>query len=436
MKVLLSAYSCLPNAGSEPGIGWNWAQCIAACGHKVFVITRAINQNSIEAACKKDAIQNPRFLFHDLSPTLQKLYKLPFGNYAYYFLWQYTAANLASRVHAQENFDQVQHITWGSFRLPSFMGKLGIPFIFGPVAGGEDTPKNLRQGLGPRGRLWDFLRRISNFVLTRAPLMTATYRHAIQIAATTNETLRAIPASYRHKAVVQQAVGIDPQNLQFSNSDNSPLPLPSTNSKLNLLFVGRLLPWKGIHLALKAIAALGPQSKDVHLTIVGSGSDHARLQHLARRLGLTESVSWIPWMKREQLFRMYSQFDLFLFPSLHDSGGMAVLEAMSFGLPVLCLDLGGPAISVDSTCGKVIPTNRRTEEEVVSTISSSLSQLLSDRSLLEPLSLAAASRVSSFSWQSAVNSFYRSSSVPAHLQATSSTEINPVTAGMGRSSAR
>ncbi|HEY2119655.1 MAG TPA: glycosyltransferase [Candidatus Acidoferrum sp.] len=205
---------------------------------------------------------------------------------------------------------------------------------------------------------------------------------------------------------------------------------------MNLLFVGRLLPWKGIHLALKAIAALGPQSKDVHLTIVGSGSDHARLQHLARRLGLTESVSWIPWMKREQLFRMYSQFDLFLFPSLHDSGGMAVLEAMSFGLPVLCLDLGGPAISVDSTCGKVIPTNRRTEEEVVSTISSSLSQLLSDRSLLEPLSLAAASRVSSFSWQSAVNSFYRSSSVPAHLQATSSTEINPVTAGMGRSSAR
>jgi glycosyltransferase involved in cell wall biosynthesis len=435
MKLLLSAYSCLPNTGSEPGIGWNWAQGIAACGHEVFVITRAINQKIIEAASEKDSIRNLRFLFHDLSPTLQKLYKLPFGNYAYYFLWQYTAANLAARVHAKENFDQVQHITWGSFRLPSFMGKLGIPFIFGPVAGGEDTPKNLRQGLGPRGRLWDFLRRISNSVLTRAPLMTATYKQAIQIVATTKETLRAIPAPFRHKAIVHQAVGIDPVRLQLS-ADNSPLPLPPTKNKLNLLFVGRLLPWKGIHLALKAIAALGPQSANVQLTIVGSGSDRSRLRHLAERLGLATSVSWIPWMKQEQLFRLYSQFDLFLFPSLHDSGGMAVLEAMSFGLPVLCLDLGGPAISVDSTCGQIIPTEGRTQEEVVTMISNYLSQVLSDHGILEQLSAGALRRVSSFSWQSVVNSLYRSSPIPAHFQATSNPGMNPAAVDLARSSAR
>src|SRR5450631_3146716 len=97
MKVLLSAYSCLPNAGSENAIGWNWAIGIAACGHPTFVITRAIHRNAIETACEKDSIQNPQFLFHDLSPTIQKLYKVPFGNYVYYLLWQYTAAKVAVR---------------------------------------------------------------------------------------------------------------------------------------------------------------------------------------------------------------------------------------------------------------------------------------------------------------------------------------------------
>ena len=117
MKILLSAYSCLPHAGSEPGIGWSWAEGIARFGHQVFVITRANKREVIEEECRRRAIQNPHFIFHDLSPAVQKLYKLPFGNYAYYTLWQYSAAKRAAQVHASEQFDQVQHITWGSFRL-------------------------------------------------------------------------------------------------------------------------------------------------------------------------------------------------------------------------------------------------------------------------------------------------------------------------------
>jgi len=406
MKVLLSAYSCLPDSGSEPGIGWNWAQGIAACGHEVFVITRAINQKKIEAAVQRASIRNPQFLFHDLSATAQKLYKLPFGNYAYYFLWQYTAANLAARAHASEGFDQVQHITWGNFRLPSFMGKLGVPFIFGPVAGGEDTPKNLRRGLGLRGRVWDFLRRVSNLFLTRMPLMGATYEHATEIVATTNETLLAIPARYRQKTRVQQAIGIDPRSVQSSNNALRQSTVSRKTARLNLLFVGRVLPWKGVHIGLKAIACLGPQAKDIHLNIVGSGSDESRLKHLVERLGIQESVSCIPWMNRRELLAFYPEHDLFLFPSLHDSGGLAVLEAMSLGLPVLCLDLGGPAISVDNTCGKVFGTEARTEEELVRVISEYLSQVLSDLSVLKPLSVGARRRAASLSWEAIIADTY------------------------------
>ena len=407
MKVLLSAYSCLPDTGSEPGIGWNWAQEIAAYGHQVFVVTRAINRKTIEAACERDSIRNPEFVFHDLSALTQRLYQLPLGNYAYYVLWQYSAANLALQIHGEERFEQVQHITWGTFRLPSFMGKLGIPFIFGPVAGGEDTPKNFRSGLGVRGRIWDWARRISNALLTRVPLMSATYLHATQIVATTNETLREIPTPYRRKVRVQQAVGIDTGRLRCTSEVTNSVKTSSKRyAKLKLLFVGRLLPWKGVHIGLKMLARLGPLTKDVHLTVVGSGSDEARLKRLARKLGVADFVSWIPWMKREDLIQLYSEFDLFLFPSLHDSGGMAVLEAMSLGLPVLCLDLGGPGVSVDNTCGRVIKTADRTEAELVRVMASCVSQLFRDRATLEVLAEGARRRVELFSWEAAISSTY------------------------------
>lgn len=406
MKILLSSYCCLPNAGSENAIGWNWALGIAACGHQTFVLTRAIHQDVIKTECEKRSIQNPQFLFHDMSPTIQKLYKLPFGNYAHYLLWQYTAAKAAVSIHAKESFDLVQHITWGNFRLPSFMGKLGIPFIFGPVAGGEDTPKRLRRGLGLRGRVWDGLRRLSNFLLTRTPLMAATYAHATQIVATTNETLREIPEPFREKARVQQAVGIDSGGSCESADRRSVLPTMAKGARLKLLFAGRLQPWKGLHLGLRALAALGQQSKDVHLTIIGSGSDQARLKRIAHRLEIEQSLSWILWMEREDLIQLYSEFDLFLFPSLHDSGGMAVLEAMSFGLPVICLDLGGPGISVDSTCGRVVPTKSQAEEEVVQLIATCLSEFIRNPAILESLSMGARRRAASFSWRATVGCTY------------------------------
>jgi glycosyltransferase involved in cell wall biosynthesis len=404
-RILLSAHSCAPSVGSEPGIGWNWAQAIAAEGHRVTVITRAVNRARIEALCRGEC-RNPEFVFHDLSPVTQKLYKLPLGNWIYYLLWQYTAAKRAVELHRAEKFDQVQHITWGSFRAPSFMGRLGIPFVFGPVGGGEDTPKLLRKGMGWRGRFWDFLRRLSNRLLALDPFMRCTFADASMVLAATRETLRQIPSAYRQKARVQPAAGVIPIAVQNRSSTRPLGPYQERRAALEILNVGRLVPYKGLHLALRALAALGEKRMAVRFTVIGSGYDAPRLKRMARRLNLGDCVRWIPWMPREDLLRTVSDFDLFLFPSLHDSGGMAVLEALSSGLPVVCLDLGGPSEFVDDTCGRVVRTSGADEGRVVADIAASLAEFLEDRSKLKRLSKCASERAKSFTWEEHVRNVY------------------------------
>jgi glycosyltransferase involved in cell wall biosynthesis len=416
MKVLLSAYSCAPNMGSEPEIGWNWARCIAENEQDVTVITRSVNRQVIETCQRGRFAGRLRFAFHDLSPLAQKLYWLPCGNYLYYLLWQYTAAKFAESMHRRECFDRVQHITWGSFRVPSFMGRLKIPFTFGPVAGGEDAPPQLRKGMGFRGRLWDLARRISNYIVAGTPLMRSTYRNATEIITTTEETRRQIPASYRHKCKVHQAVGVDPLvagpngRLDLLRASGTP------RARLEILYVGRLLPWKGLHLALKALAQLKlSASSDIHFTIIGSGYDHARLKRLAARLSLQDCVTWIPWMHRSELLAAYPDFDLFLFPSLHDSGGLAVLEALHFGLPVICLDLGGPAVSVNSSCGVVIPAAQASEPQIIKELAQSILRFLQDPARLEKLSRGARLRAAQVTWNARIRSVYSPPSKPSDV---------------------
>jgi glycosyltransferase involved in cell wall biosynthesis len=418
VKVLLSAYSCLPGTASlaEPGIGWNWARSIAANGHEVVVLTRTVGREYIEEYFDLHPAERMRFAYHDLSRPWLMLYRLPLGNYLYNLLWQHSAARVACELHRTVRFDRVQHITWGSFRVPSFMGRLGIPFTFGPVGGGEDTPPRLRAGLGWRGRLWDALRRISSAVI--APLMGPTYASATEIVAATEETRRAIPARYRDKTLSRQAVGIDSTLLRQAahgatpqrNQSAQPDAYPETR-RLELLFVGRLLAWKGVHLMLKALERLGAGESEIRLTVIGAGSDSARLHRLARQLKVEKLVAWVPWMRRDALIKTYADFDLFTFPSLHDSGGMAVLEALTFGLPVVCLDLGGPAMAVNDRCGRVIPTANLDEDAVVARIAAFLAEMLADRAALARLSDGARARAASLTWQAIVDAVYRGSLV-------------------------
>ncbi|MFB3917498.1 MAG: glycosyltransferase family 4 protein [Terriglobales bacterium] len=365
MRILVSAYACEPNKGSEPGVGWNWAVELARIGHDVTVLTRENNRETIELQRVTVPFPNLRFIYYDLPRWARRWKRRNRGVHLYYLLWQWGAYLIARRLVREHHFDRVHHVTFVSVRQPSFMGLLGIPFTFGPVAGGERAPWRLRKSFPLRGWLRDALRDIANGMVRFDPLMWLTFSTAEQIFVTSEATQTVLPRKFHVKTRVQLAVGLD-RTLAI------PMRVQRGDGEFRVLYVGTLSYLKGIHLALRAFRIVQTQIPGAKLTIIGEGPEEKWLKCTAARLKLDNSVEWRHWIAREELLKQYAHHDAFLFPSLHDSGGMVVLEAIAAGLPVVCLDIGGPAAIVNRTKGCVVATGGRGEADVVADIARAL----------------------------------------------------------------
>jgi glycosyltransferase involved in cell wall biosynthesis len=397
MKVLLSAYACAPNQGSEPGVGWNWGAKLAARGHEVVVITRSNNRRAIESEMAGRARGSLRFVYYDLPKWARWWKKGRRGIHLYYLLWQWGAYRVARRLLRKTTFDLVHHVTLASLRQPSFMGLLGIPFIFGPVAGGESVPRQLRQSFPRRGRIQDALRDFTNRLIRFDPLMRMTFSRAEQILVTSPAAARLLPACSANKAKVRLAIGVDLQK---------PVQAAKNGNGSRLLYAGNLLYLKGVHLALRTLAEVRKKLPHASLTVIGSGPDEHWLRRLARDLGVEQAVTWVGKLPQQQLFRAYREYDALLFPSLRDSGGLVVLEALAQGLPVICLDLGGPGVIVDDSCGRRVATGQQDEAGVVRALAKHIEELASDPQLLAQLHQGAYRRACEFSWDALVSAVY------------------------------
>jgi glycosyltransferase involved in cell wall biosynthesis len=181
----------------------------------------------------------------------------------------------------------------------------------------------------------------------------------------------------------------------------------SPRSGCRLLYVGRLLDWKGVDLALRAVSKFKQSQPEVRFTIVGDGPASTHLQRLTEELGLSEVVKWVPSVAQNKLEKYYRAADLFLFPSLRDSGGMAVLEAMAHRLPVICTDLGGPGIIVNKSCGRVVSARHNSREQIVSGLVEALREIAPKPTLYSSLAVGASARARQFEFSKLVASIHR-----------------------------
>lgn len=397
MKLLVSAYACEPGKGSEPAVGWNWVRALVRRGYEVHVLTRSNNREAIERVVA-GGDPAPIFHYYDLPRWMRAWKRRPGGIYFYYLLWQAGAYRLAKRLHAAEQFDRAHHVTFASYRQPSFMGGLGIPFIFGPVGGGESMPAEFRRRLSSGSRIAEAVRNAGNALISLDPLMRSTFSKAETIACTTAETMACIPAAYRAKCVVQLAIGIEESEIHPAG--------PRERAEPHFLFVGRLLYWKGLHLAFRALARVRGSLPNVRLKIIGTGEDRGWLEDQARAAGVTDLLEWISSTPHCEIAREYRDSMALVFPSLHDSGGMVVLEALAAGLPVICLDLGGPGTIANTECAIVVPSRNGSEDAVVERVAEGMIRVATDADLRDRLARNAVNRAKQLTWDRAADHLY------------------------------
>ena len=342
MNVLLSAYACMPNAGSEPGNGWNWAVHLAARGINVTVLTRDNNRGVIEPYLAAHPVANLQVEYVAV-PT--KLFKA--GSGMHYALWQACVVKPMRALHRIRGFDVIHHLTYTSIHVPTQLWRVGVPTIFGPVGGGQTAPATMLPYFGASRSSEE-----RRTLLTRALRHSPWHRRWLQ-------KMRVVLAANSDTADLIKALGRQDVRVQFDNGiaasylADAPRSFPPETVPVRLLWVGRLLPRKALPLALDALANT---QRPATLTIVGDGMSQATVRDLIGERGLSDRVEWagrrLSW---EEVRAAYGSHDALLFTSIRETSGLQLLEAMAMALPILTLDLHGARDVVPADAGIKVP---------------------------------------------------------------------------------
>lgn len=395
IKPLFIAFACEPERGSEPGIGWN---CVyhASRTRPVWVITDALHRERMEAHLARTNERNINVIYYEVTRVGEWIWKRPFLLNFYYYLWHRNVAKLTQKLHQEHHFDVVHHVSYVRYWMPTAAGSSGIPFVWGPVGGGEGPPFGFLKGFGPKAQASELLRSATRWVFEHLPSVRRCAEAAdIAIACSTESAERMKRLDVKNLRTIS-CIGITPTQDTPGSERQA--------TKVRFISVGRLLYWKGFDLGLRAFAKVNiPNAEYV---VVGGGPDLEKLKSLALRLGIQERVRFTGELGWRDGLEEFKQADVLVHPSLHDSGGFVVLEAMELSKPVICLKLGGPAMHVDSRNGFAIPAI--SVPQVIDDIGRAMTELASNPELRKRLGESGRNRaIHEFSWQSKAEEFER-----------------------------
>jgi glycosyltransferase involved in cell wall biosynthesis len=243
------------------------------------------------------------------------------------------------------------------------MYKLNLPFIFGPVGGGQSAPVEFKCYFGKYWKIEVARNITSRLLLLLNPSTKGALRSANNVLVSNRDTEKLAKKTGARNISLFFDTGLP------SSFFPSEVPLFSYNNVLRILWVGRLMPRKGLKLVLDSLAKV-KLLVDFQLTIVGDGEMGIFVNDWLRELDLVNKVTWMGQIPFDEVKEQYIKSDLFILTSLRDSCPAQLLEAMAFGLPVITLDLHGASLAVpDNTGIKIKPTTpEETKEEIANAV--------------------------------------------------------------------
>lgn len=393
-KFLVSAYGCEPNKGSEPGIGWQWCLQFARFG-EVHIITRSNNKENIDAGLSNlstNVREKLHFYYYDTNEIIRGIKKGDRNLYPYYFCWQIGAYRLAKKICKSNKFDYCFALTFGSIWMPTFMYKLPIPFVWGPIGGGEAVPDEYLELMGKKSSILQRFRKIMIKTARFNPLVISPIKKAKYVIARTEDTAKLVPCKYSSKVKVCLETAIDLSEISAKDYNED----EKSDKKCRLIYTGRLIKLKGLDLVFAAISKCSCNNQ-IEFVLVGDGDQRNHLESLAKSLNIQDRITFIGKKSRSELLQILRDGDIYIFPSFKEGGSWALMEAMGCALPVICLDTSGMHIITDEKSAIRIPVGD--SNNTVERYKNAIEKLENDVQLRQQMGVHARIRIEkAFNW--------------------------------------
>ena len=389
MKILACVYACSPVRGSEQGVGWGWLNAIPR-EHQVWALTDEAYRGDIENSVARDPerYSHLHFVYIPRLRWLRFEKVWPPAYLATYRRWQRAAFDVAARLHREVKFDLVHVMTYVGFRVPGPFHRLGIPLIWGPIGGLENTNWRFLPRLGMRGAVHYAARNVINTVqkrILREPRQAFRAARGGIIAATSriqSEILRV----YGENSVVISEIGAPEQTVSSPS-------LRAPSEPLRICWSGLHLPGKALPLLFDALARL-PERVRWQLDILGSGACSAKWRAYAERRGV--NCNWHGQVPRDEALAIMSRAHVLAVTSVKDLTSTVIVEALALGVPVVCPDHCGFSDAINESCG--LKLDARGPRRFIAALTDALVALHDDESRRRRLSAGAQERALHFRW--------------------------------------
>ena len=354
VNYLISAYSVNPYKGSEDSIGWNWVLQYEKNykeGDRIILLTKKFNEKDTRRGLKEFNIQHVELVIVDVPDALNWFReKHSAFHHMYYILWQHWAWLWVK--HSGIHFDVIHHVTMNDYRIPSELYKAkGAKVIWGPMGGAQVTPRPLK--VYEKNQLVASFREFVNKSCSWNPFYKKALRSYYKIYCINNETQKQI------SRIVGKDVPLMPELALRDEYKNLPIR-KGNNDILKIVFVGRLIGKKGIAFLVDALSLM-PTDMNWELLIFGDGDDHALIEKQIADSGIGKNVKLMGNRPLNQIAEAYQQADVFVLPSLRETSGNVLLEAMAYAVPIVAFDTSFCRLLKEVDCGVFVNTDQALE---------------------------------------------------------------------------
>lgn len=396
LSILINAYACSPNMGSEPGMAWNWCVNLAKdC--ELHIITEGEFKDKIEAVLPTlPQGNNMHFYYNPVSDEIRKMCwnQGDWRFYKYYREWQWKTYIMAEKIIKQHHIDIVHQLNMIGFREPGYLWKIeNKPFVWGPIGGLKQFPSSYLEGAGIKMKLFNRVKNIINiYQIKHDKRVDQALKKADLLISSIPDSYNAIKKYKGLNSIIIPETGcfIDDNSIKRNKKEK-------VDDDFRLLWIGKFDFRKQLNIALATMSKLKDKS-NIKLIICGSGSDNqiSYYKQMAINLGIEDNVVWKGNIENSKVKEEMRKSDIFFFTSVSEDTSTVVLEAVSYGLPVLCFDTCGMGYVINESVGQKVPlTNPRQSADE---FAEKINYLYNNREYLQKLSDGCKQRQKELSW--------------------------------------